>query len=311
MPLCTHDAVDMDRIPARLAHVHPQARDKLIKGEEADTLEMRAEREIGRNQEVYNTYGDHMGDGRLAVEYGFVGEEYAGEGLRMEVKEVDDGSVVANWHGVLRCMDDTKEAEHAEPAKRSGDLSNAFDALRMDSGTGRGEEADDSLLYAPKTFIIPSADTVNSSTATARPFGPAEEGLYLSHAGQVSFPLSALLALLHLDKPDAERGNGENGEVEDVSSLAKRIRQAADGLEKHYSAIRDREDDNENEVASRSELAKAADSSARIDDTLSEATRRDMESIARAVHQLLQARLASMYMPDKDLSEMFEARDVS
>jgi len=55
---------------------------------EVDSVDMRSEREVGKGNEVFNSYGRGIGDGRLLVEWGFVEGEFAGHGLEWTVDEV-------------------------------------------------------------------------------------------------------------------------------------------------------------------------------------------------------------------------------
>lgn len=61
---------------------------------------MRVERRVGEGEEVLNCYGDGMGDGRLLVEWGFVGDEFAGDGLLWSAAELD-GETKEVWSRLM------------------------------------------------------------------------------------------------------------------------------------------------------------------------------------------------------------------
>jgi hypothetical protein len=82
---CVHDSI-VEGIPERLAHVDPHSRQTM--GEEIDTVEMRSERMVQRGEEVMNSYGKGIGDGRLLVEWGFLEGEYAGQGIEWTLDEL-------------------------------------------------------------------------------------------------------------------------------------------------------------------------------------------------------------------------------
>ena len=59
-------------------------------------MEMRVESEVDPGEEVMNCYGQGIGDGRLLMEWGFVGEEFAGDGLVWEVNEIGGDEAMRN-----------------------------------------------------------------------------------------------------------------------------------------------------------------------------------------------------------------------
>ncbi|KIR24722.1 hypothetical protein I309_06449 [Cryptococcus deuterogattii LA55] len=88
--ICEHDLSPPDGqgengTPRRLAHL-PQVEITRLKNEN-DNIEMRLERRAEKGEEVFNTYGD-ISDGRLLVEYGFIGEEFADPGVTWEMEEI-------------------------------------------------------------------------------------------------------------------------------------------------------------------------------------------------------------------------------
>ena len=79
---CTHDEPEDDRI----AHLSPQ----YIAQTEAEgrNVEMRAERKIQKGEQVYSCYEAGLGDGKLLVEWGFIGREKSGQGVTWRAGEV-------------------------------------------------------------------------------------------------------------------------------------------------------------------------------------------------------------------------------
>lgn len=97
---CSHDIMSTSGVVRRLEHLPGAERTRLER--EVDSVEMRVERELGRGEEVMNCYGEGMGDGRLLVEWGFVGEEFAGEGLGWNVEQLGgDEGVKEVWSKVV------------------------------------------------------------------------------------------------------------------------------------------------------------------------------------------------------------------
>ena len=82
LPACDHDAPDEDRI----SHLTPEYIARVVK--DGSNVEMRAERSIESGQQVYSCYEDGLGDGKLLVEWGFVGREKAGQGVTWKAGEV-------------------------------------------------------------------------------------------------------------------------------------------------------------------------------------------------------------------------------
>lgn len=65
-------------------------------GREIDTVDMRSERMVGCGEEVMNSYGAGIGDGRLLVEWGFLEGEYAGNGMEWTIDELLGHDAVEN-----------------------------------------------------------------------------------------------------------------------------------------------------------------------------------------------------------------------
>lgn len=76
----------MGGVPERLAHVDPHSR--VMMGREIGTVDMRSERMVECGEEVMNSYGKGIGDGRLLVEWGFLEGEFTGNGIEWTVAEL-------------------------------------------------------------------------------------------------------------------------------------------------------------------------------------------------------------------------------
>lgn len=79
---CSHDPPGEDRI----SHLSP---DYIAQTEdEGRNVEMRAERAIAAGDQVYSCYEEGLGDGKLLVEWGFLGQEKNGQGVTWRASEV-------------------------------------------------------------------------------------------------------------------------------------------------------------------------------------------------------------------------------
>lgn len=98
MGRCIHDILDKMGLPYRLGgtDLTVMQRHKMagMKAKEDDTVELRAEREVGSGEEVWNSYGE-IGDAGLLAEWGFIAGEYTGEGLIWRSEEI--GGVGERW----------------------------------------------------------------------------------------------------------------------------------------------------------------------------------------------------------------------
>jgi hypothetical protein len=79
LPQCLHDVVSNGKID-RLRSVHPNHLKKMANGEIGDTVDMRAERDVNGGGEVFSCYEEGIGQGKLLVEWGFVGGGRGGDG---------------------------------------------------------------------------------------------------------------------------------------------------------------------------------------------------------------------------------------
>jgi hypothetical protein len=73
-------------VPPRLRHIDRSELDRIEA--EVDTVEMRLSRYCLPGDEIYNSYGHDLSDARLVVEWGYIGEEFVGDGLTFSVDEI-------------------------------------------------------------------------------------------------------------------------------------------------------------------------------------------------------------------------------
>ncbi|WVR05183.1 hypothetical protein IAU60_002195 [Kwoniella sp. DSM 27419] len=84
---CPHDICTKDdEIPYRLWHLGQRERDRIER--EDDTVDMRVERPVAKGEEVWNSYGEGLSDARLLVEWGFVAEEFTGDGMTWDIDDL-------------------------------------------------------------------------------------------------------------------------------------------------------------------------------------------------------------------------------
>jgi hypothetical protein len=84
---CEHDAGDEDRI----AHLSPAyvAQSQA----EGNRVDMRAERDVKAGEEIFSCYEEDVGDGKLLVEWGFLGREHAGSAVSWGPRDVLDADI--------------------------------------------------------------------------------------------------------------------------------------------------------------------------------------------------------------------------
>lgn len=88
---CEHDIQSTSGIVRRLEHLSDKERKRL--SAEPDTVDLRVDkRKIRQGDEVYNSYGDNMGDGRLLTEWGFVEEDSTGGIMTFSLEELETGT---------------------------------------------------------------------------------------------------------------------------------------------------------------------------------------------------------------------------
>ncbi|GMK58692.1 hypothetical protein CspeluHIS016_0601340 [Cutaneotrichosporon spelunceum] len=132
LPICEHDGPGVDR----LSHLGDRERARLT---ESDTVDMYIEVPVAAGDEVMNTYGEHLSEARLLVEWGFIpSEEDTGNVL------VDEA---ASWE-VEQLLQGAKEVDLADAAERAA---------------AHCEEGEDTLLHVPSrgTYHINQAGQVS------------------------------------------------------------------------------------------------------------------------------------------------------
>jgi hypothetical protein len=83
-----------------------------MKAQEDDTVDLRAERELAKDEEVWNSYGE-IGDAGLLAEWGFIAGEYAGDGLIWRPDELDNGDS-ERWARILADIDSAGAGEDGD-----------------------------------------------------------------------------------------------------------------------------------------------------------------------------------------------------
>ncbi|WVQ70004.1 uncharacterized protein L199_008228 [Kwoniella botswanensis] len=117
-----HDITNSQGIAYRLLYLIPRDIQR-IEDEPQDTIELRVERPIAKKgEEVWNSYGDGLSDAKLLVEWGFISEEYTGDGLVWDLEDLHlkgEGEVEEYWKKVDEAPidpidEDTEEGEDEE-----------------------------------------------------------------------------------------------------------------------------------------------------------------------------------------------------
>jgi hypothetical protein len=87
---CEHDIESTSGIAYRLEHLPSDARDRLET--EVDTVDLRVDRrKVRLGSEVFNSYGENMGDGRLLSEWGFIEQDSIGGNVSFTLEELGRG----------------------------------------------------------------------------------------------------------------------------------------------------------------------------------------------------------------------------
>jgi len=178
-------------VPERLAHVDPHSREMM--GREIDTVDMRSERMVGCGEEVMNSYGKGIGDGRLLVEWGFLEGEFTGNGIEWTVAELlgDDSDEGRAMRGVFDEI--IKRGIVALELYPDHDLDLDHDM----------EDDNEKLIGPPNTTSTKSCD-------------PDEPILNLNHNGQISLNVWTALFL-----QSCRRASFEELETAIVSSVTE------------------------------------------------------------------------------------------
>ena len=156
---------------------------------EVDSVDMRSEREVGKGDEVFNSYGRGIGDGRLLVEWGFVEGEFAGHGLEWTIDEV-----FANAERSENGVENTKAVW--EEIVRRGAV-----ALELYS--------DDDIDEDGEKLICSPVDDNDGSTPV----------LNLNHNGQISLTIWIALYLSQRPAPTSATSTLETELVNSVNAL--------------------------------------------------------------------------------------------
>ncbi|WRT67195.1 uncharacterized protein IL334_004161 [Kwoniella shivajii] len=104
---CSHDILNpTNGIPYRLSHIGIKDYHRIEN--EIDTVDLRIENPLNVNnqngsdqggyEEVFNCYGEGLSDSRLLTEWGFISEEFIGEGLTWNVDELDPDENLISSH---------------------------------------------------------------------------------------------------------------------------------------------------------------------------------------------------------------------
>lgn len=278
---CSHDPINPDGIPYRLlaADIGERQREQLAKngGGQEDTVEMRAEREVSEGEEVWNSYGE-IGDAALLAEWGFLGGEYAGEGLTWEIEDIGgDKGLEELWQRVSEPVQHCKRSDRV-----NGTDSNLFTAL---CGNGQAKP--------------PNSDNdENNSTLIALPNSSRPNLLSLSLSGQISFPLFLLLYLHSRDYELLASSSAKSSEIgtDIIRATVREVQRVVEELEKRYSQLDDGSEDGTLGDEGTDEL-----------DRLSH----DAQAVVRRVLQFLEGVMKRMYRPELDAEQLLKLRDVS
>ena len=97
---CLHDIPSTTGVVRRLGHLPTAERVRI--DAEVDSVEMRVENEVMEGEEIMNTYGEGMSDGRVLIEWGFLGEEFVGVGVGWDMRELSGDDLVRGlWESLL------------------------------------------------------------------------------------------------------------------------------------------------------------------------------------------------------------------
>lgn len=103
---CSHDIPSTTGIVRRLEHLPELEQRRLAK--EEDTVDLKTDwNSVKKGEEVFNSYGENMGDGRLLVEWGFVEEDSTGGNVTFLPEELGNG--VQPWQELLEVHVDEDE----------------------------------------------------------------------------------------------------------------------------------------------------------------------------------------------------------
>lgn len=87
---CAHDIPSTTGVVRRLDHLEDDERRRIAITD--DTVDLRVDRRtIDRGEEVLNSYGENLGDGRLLTEWGFIEEDSTGGSISFDLEELGPG----------------------------------------------------------------------------------------------------------------------------------------------------------------------------------------------------------------------------
>ncbi|KAK8869756.1 hypothetical protein IAR55_000324 [Kwoniella newhampshirensis] len=305
---CPHDVMNNDGVSWRLSHLGDWERRKVEN--EVDSVDMRVERRVADGHEIWNSYGEGMGDGRLLVEWGFISEEFAGDGLVWDVDEMGrrEGG---DWEEEL-------DGLGKEWKSRKGGGNDGDEVDDDDDGDGDKDNDNDN-----------DYDNDNDNEALLCGQSKSESHLLnLDQLGRISINIYASLWLDQTPKGDEsstsstatnEIGSQHNlyasltPEQDDDGTVKTKIDgilDSAEELEESWQRLQAASllctTDDKVEM-------KNTDSSARQTDSLPLASPLTMTGktvrVARRIRELLTARMKKMYRPDLSQEELFILRD--
>jgi hypothetical protein len=197
---CSHDIQSTSGVVMRLRHLEEDERRRIAR--EEDCVEMKLERSAERGEEIYNTYGENIGDGRLLVEWGFVEGEFAGEGLTWEMNEVAPPSVWETW---------------AEIMERGTLVEKLFDLLEPKmEGSGRDTGEGDSDSHSDNESVEGLICLLPQTNPTL---------LNLTQNGQISLNLWSLIYLAQTSLSNPATLDDEiAGSIRDLDTIRRHMR---------------------------------------------------------------------------------------
>ncbi|WVW83011.1 hypothetical protein I302_105027 [Kwoniella bestiolae CBS 10118] len=191
---CEHDITNSDGMAYRLLHLLPREISR-IEEEENDTIELRVERPLveaggtGGEMEVWNSYGDNLGDAKLLVEWGFISEEYTGDGIMWDLEGLGLGLGREGMEEVWEMVDECARI------------------MENDSVVSRNDEAKDK-----------NEETLLCAQSEHNP-----RMLSLDQSGRLSINIFSMLWLNHSGLSSSEEEEGLN-----VPSLVRAIKAVED-----------------------------------------------------------------------------------
>ncbi|WWD15969.1 hypothetical protein CI109_100393 [Kwoniella shandongensis] len=299
---CSHDVINNDGVSWRLSHLGDWERRRVE--HEVDTVDMRVERRVGNGEEVWNSYGEGLGDGRLLVEWGFIGEEFVGDGLIWDLEDLGLGIAKEEgeeeWEDML---DQLGEGWNERNRKMDNDTNPDVD----DNDSDDSDDFDD-----------------DHETLLCRQSRSNPHLLNLDQSGRISINLFAVFwrhnsrSTSSSPKAESEHGNLFAAlEIEDKTpSPSAEITEIIESIEELEETW--------HEIQARSllieDLTEANDLGHESDDTATherstdskEATmtvRPQIVDVAKRIRKLLQDRLRGMYKSDLTQEQLFNLRD--